>query len=70
MPRIHRTPQLKQDLLEIGEYIAQYNPQAALRLLDEFEAKFHTLAANPKIGQHCPGLASDLPSDIPGTIRS
>jgi toxin ParE1/3/4 len=64
MSSILRTPQAKQDLLEIGEYIAQANPQAAFDLLDELEYKFHRLAANPKIGQLCADLAPDLPSDL------
>lgn len=64
MSRILRTPQTKQDLLDIGEYIAQHNQQAAFDFLDEMEAKFHLLAANPKIGQLCADLASDLPSDL------
>ena len=64
MSRILRTPQARQDLLDIGEYIAQRNPNAAFDFLDELEAKFDRLAANPRIGQLCVGLAPDLPSDL------
>ena len=64
MSNVLRTPQAKQDLLDIGEYIAQHNSQAAFDFLDELESKFHLLDANPKIGQPCPDLAPDLPSDL------
>ena len=64
MSRILRTPQTKQDLLDIGEYIAEHNPQSAFDFLDELEAKFQRLAANPKIGRICADLAPDLPSDL------
>ncbi len=61
---ILRAPQAKQDLLDIGKYIAQSNPKAAFDFLDDLEAKFHRLAANPKIGQLCANLAPELPSDL------
>jgi toxin ParE1/3/4 len=64
MLNILRTPQAKQDLLDIGEYIAQHNPAAAFDLLDELEKKFLLLAANSKIGQLCADLVPDLPTDL------
>lgn len=64
MSRILRTLQARQDLLDIGEYIAQQNPDAAVDFLDELETKFQRLAANARIGQLCANLAPDLPAEL------
>ncbi len=51
-------------MLDIGEYIACHNSQAAFELLDVLEEKFLRLEANPTIGRLCADLAPDLPSDL------
>ena len=43
MPVIRRTAQAEEDLIDIWLYIAQDNPGAADRLLDEIEEKFFLL---------------------------
>ena len=43
------------DLKEIWEYIAERNPEAADKLLDEFAEKFQLLAENPTIGRNQSG---------------
>ena len=37
----------EQDLIEIWIYIAQNNPEAADRVLDDIDERFHALADNP-----------------------
>ena len=39
------------DLLNIGEYIAQSNPDAAFRLMERFREKFNLLARFPHLGR-------------------
>jgi toxin ParE1/3/4 len=50
MPVIRRTAQAEEDLIDIWLYIAQDNPGAADRLLDEIEEKFFLLPDQPKLG--------------------
>jgi toxin ParE1/3/4 len=59
MPDIRRTAQAEADLIELWLYIAQDNPSAADRLLDEIEDKFLLLAANPQLGPTRPDIAAD-----------
>jgi toxin ParE1/3/4 len=59
MPGIRRTAQAEEDLIDLWLYIAQDNPGAADRLLDEIEDKFSLLAANPKLGPARPDIAED-----------
>jgi toxin ParE1/3/4 len=59
MPGIRRTAQAEEDLIDFWLYIAQDNPGAADRLLDEIEDKFSLLAANPKLGPARPDIAED-----------
>jgi toxin ParE1/3/4 len=59
MPNIRRTAQAEEDLIDLWLYIAQDNPSAADRLLDEIEDKFLLLAANPRLGPARPGIAPD-----------
>jgi toxin ParE1/3/4 len=59
MPSIRRTAQAEEDLIEIWLYIAQDNPGAANRLLDEIEDKCSLLAANPQLGPARPDIAED-----------
>jgi toxin ParE1/3/4 len=53
------TAQAEEDLIDIWLYIAQDNPGAADRLIDEIESKFSLLAANPQIGPARPDIAED-----------
>jgi toxin ParE1/3/4 len=59
MPDIRRTAQAEEDLIELWWYIAQDNPGAADRLLDEIEGKCSLLAANPQLGPARPDIAAD-----------
>jgi len=47
---IQRTAQAEGDLIEIWIYIAQGNPVAADRVLDDIERHFQALADNPLMG--------------------
>ncbi len=49
-PRLRRTAQAEQDLIDIWAYIARDNPAAADRLLDLLDEKSQALARNPQIG--------------------
>jgi toxin ParE1/3/4 len=60
MATLKRTAQAEEDLLEIWLYIAQENPEAADRLLDQFENKFSLLAQQPHLGPARPEIAPDL----------
>lgn len=57
---IQRTAQAEEDLIEIWIYIAQDNPVAADRVLDDIEERFHALADNPLMGRLRPDIASEL----------
>jgi toxin ParE1/3/4 len=59
MPDLRRTAQAEEDLIELWLYIAQDNPGAADRLLDEIEDKFSLLAAKPQLGPARPDIAAD-----------
>ena len=59
MPSIRRMAQAEEDLIDIWLYIAQDNPGAANRLLDEIEDKCSLLAANPQLGPARPDIAED-----------
>jgi toxin ParE1/3/4 len=50
-PRLLRTAQAEEDLIDIWNYIARDNPSAADRLLEVLDEKSHALARNPKIGK-------------------
>jgi toxin ParE1/3/4 len=51
MPRLLRTTKAEEDLLEIWSYIADDNPDAADKLLDDIDAACGSLAANPASGR-------------------
>jgi toxin ParE1/3/4 len=51
MPRVDRSRLVEKDLLEIAAYIAQDNPSAAARWLDEMEVKFTVLGKQPLMGE-------------------
>ena len=60
MSVIHRTAQAEEDLIEIWIYIAQDNPIAADRVLDDIEERFDALADNPLMGRLRPDIAPEL----------
>jgi toxin ParE1/3/4 len=49
-PRLRRTSQAEEDLIDIWIYIARSNPRAADRLLDLLHEKSLSLAYNPHLG--------------------
>lgn len=60
MSVIQRTVQAEEDLIEIWIYIAQDNPGAADRVLNEIEQRFYALADNPLMGRLRPDIAPEL----------
>jgi toxin ParE1/3/4 len=50
---ITKTPQARQDLAELAEYLAQDSLDAAERFLDAAEAAFRLLASMPELGTPC-----------------
>ena len=60
MTIIQRTAQVEEDLIELWVYIAQDNPAAADRLLDNIEQCFFMLANNPLMGRLRPDIAAEL----------
>ena len=48
------------DLDEIGDYIAEHNPTAAVRQVEKLHRKFATLARHPLLGQACDDLRRGL----------
>lgn len=60
MPRIQRTAQAEEDLIEIWTYISQDNPDAADRVLDAIEERFYTLVDNSLMGRLRPDIAPEL----------
>ena len=59
MAVIKRTVQADEDLIAIWMYIAQDNPTAADKLLNQIEKKFHLLASNPYLGPARKDIAED-----------
>lgn len=60
MPIVRRTAQADEDLMDLWVYIAQDNPKAADRLLDEIEDKFGLLSEQPRLGPARPDIAPEL----------
>ena len=60
MSVIQRTTQAEEDLIDIWIYIAQDNPGAADRVLDDIDERFHALADNPSMGRLRPDIAPEL----------
>jgi toxin ParE1/3/4 len=60
MPVAHVRPQAARDLDTIRRFIAQDNPNAALRLIDQLEASCQELAEFPHMGVARPELAPNL----------
>ena len=50
MSRLCFSPASRQDLVQILDYIAQDNPQAAVRFVDQIEQKCQSLAESPGMG--------------------
>jgi toxin ParE1/3/4 len=58
-PIIIRTARAEEDLIEIWLYIAEDNPVAADRLLDEIDRRILLLAENPYLGSAREDIAED-----------
>jgi toxin ParE1/3/4 len=48
---VQKMTQAKADLIEIADYIAEDNPEAAERFLDAAEAAFAMIASLPSVGR-------------------
>lgn len=57
MTKITHSRNARLDLFSIWFYIAEDNPAAADRLLDDIDEKCNLLAKNPKIGESRPDIA-------------
>jgi toxin ParE1/3/4 len=53
------SPTARTKTKEILEYVAEDNPDAALTLIDQFEAKVEKLKENPELGRVLPELKND-----------
>lgn len=51
MPRVTRRPLAETDILEVWDYIADDNPAAADRWVDQLDAQFRMLATQPMMGR-------------------
>ncbi len=51
MPQVTRRPLAEADILEIWDYIADDNPAAADRWVDQLDGQFRMLATQPKMGR-------------------
>jgi toxin ParE1/3/4 len=60
--RLLKTPEAEEDLVEIALYIEGDNPDAADRLLDQFDQTFQRLSEFPLMGRHRDELAAGLRS--------
>jgi len=62
MARVVRTPLARDDLKQIGRYIAQESGSrvAALRMLDLMRQKMELYATQPELGESRPDLGSDV----------
>ncbi len=60
MSQVLHTELAKLDLLEIWAYIAEDNPNAADKLLDNIDEACALLGANPKLGQARPDIATGM----------
>ncbi len=60
--RALRRPEAELDLFLIWEHISLDNPDAADRILDQFEAEFDLMATHPLMGRERPELVPQLRS--------
>jgi toxin ParE1/3/4 len=54
------------DLIEIWQYIAEDDQEAATRVLHALDAKFRLLAQNSKLGPARPDIAPDMRYSVEG----
>jgi len=59
---IRRSQKARSDLTEIWLYIAERNPAAADRVLDEIERVYRLLATRPRIGRERPEIKAGIRS--------
>jgi len=62
MRHVARRPLAEADILEIWDYIADDNPAAADRWVDQLDAQFRLLATQPKMGRARNELAAGVRS--------
>ncbi len=62
MTQVIQSPEAEADLIEIWEYVAQYNEEAADKLIDTINQKAILLANSPYMGQ--------VRSELQPSIRS
>ncbi len=60
MPRLRRSTEAEENLIEIWLHIAKDNPAAADEMLRHIDEKFVLLAANPKFGRASPELREGM----------
>jgi toxin ParE1/3/4 len=65
--RLRKTPAAEQDLLGIWEYIAEDNPTAADRLLQQFRNRFQQLLQFPQSGESQDRFRFGLRSIVEGS---
>ena len=66
MAVVEWTEEAEEDLIDIWNYIAQDNPQAADNLLDEIDARSTALASSPYLGAARPDIAPELRHSLVG----
>ena len=62
MPNVSRRPQAALDILDIWDYIAEDNLDAADRWVDQLDATFNLLATQPMMGRARHEIADNLRS--------
>lgn len=62
MAKLRFSEKAQNDLLEIGDGIAEHDPERAMQVLNDLEEKCQTLAALPMMGRDREGLAPRLRS--------
>ena len=60
MPVVRRTARAEDDLVDIWLYVAQDNPDAADRVLEDLDRRCALLAGNPHMGRARPDIAQDV----------
>ena len=66
MARFTLLREAENDLIEIWQYIAEDDQEAATRVLYSLDEKFHLLAQNSKLGPARPDIAPELRYFIEG----
>jgi toxin ParE1/3/4 len=66
MSRLKFTPLARQDLQDIGDYIARDNLSAALTFVHRLEERCLSLSQNPRIGRNCGDISPNLRSATEG----